>query len=268
MKYQVIYRTDGMAEIHSNRCNEIDWKAYPHHDRVDAANPYGAAVEAWSHEDQAAPDEFACTMTLLMECLAPRTDEVEIPDVPLRATLDTKVDILLSWAVEHGWAVTDQGQSFEFARDDEFIVCVFEGNRWDGAASAWTMESRSLRLPSQADALRRLAGRPEDVTERERKAREKRPTKRSVPFDDNDEDETILVMVKGHEIVWVNSFSGDEEIGVVPPDGTFSDGKREYTYNNHLALSVSSTGRRVLTFVDYLGTGFRSVALDAIVAVK
>lgn len=266
-KYQVIYRA-GQAEIHAPDCRDINWEGYEGEETLAAANPYGASVEAWSHE-KTGSDLLALAKSVFFPCLAPTgaASSVDIPEVGLRATLAEKIETTTDWAERHGWGVVDQGQSLEMTRGDEFIVAVWDINRWDGSGSAWTYDGRSVRLPALADALRRIAGEPEDVPEPgERRAPRRRPTKRSIPFDiEEDDDDTILDAVVGGTLIWVNSFTGGEESACVPPDG---ETKRGAAHNTHLSIAESSAGRRILTFVDYMGTGFRSVALDALVAVK
>jgi len=270
VKYQVIYR-DGRAEIHGKSCRDILWADYEGDDMVDAANPYGAAVDAWAHESPGG-DAYALEHTVFLPCLAERArPTVEIPKIGMRDSLDRKIDVTRAWAEEHGWDVVDRGQSLELSRDAEFIVAVWELNAWDSVLSAWTMDSYSLRLGSLADALRRIAGHPADVieaAEEPRRRRQKRPTRRNIPFGLDDDEDEILDAVVGGTLVWVNSFSGEEETAVIPPDSSVDAKGVEKIHNRHLKISTSSTGRRILMFVDYMGTGFRSVALDALVAVK
>jgi hypothetical protein len=85
---------------------------------------------------------------------------------------------------------------------------------------------------------------------------------RNLPFDpDTSPDDVVLTAVIGKTVHWENSLSGGMESARV--------GRRAVSPHTH--LRATSTGRRVLTFVDdrgNAGTGFRSVALDSIVRVR
>lgn len=259
MKFQLAYRGD-VVEIHHARCREIGWGRNVRGAVIDAPNPYGAAVDAWSHKHPEG-DALVFTNATFFPCLAAPSreapPETEIPAVGLRDSLETKVDVAVAWAEEHNWDVKDLGQSLELSRGDEFLVMAWDGNRWDSTMSAWTFDGRTTRMPSMSDALRRIAGHPEDAAEPEaRKKPERRPTMRSVPFALDDLEVEILAAVAGRKLVWLNSLTGEEETASVMERG------------KQTKLSESSSGRRILTFCDSGGTGYRSVALDALIAVK
>lgn len=266
-KYQVAYRgwrtPEEIVEVHHARCRDIEWNGQRKGGALlEAANAYGAAVAAWSHK-KTGDDSLVFARTEFFPCLAQGKAQktVQVPSFGLRDSLEAKVEGTAAWAEEHDWDVKDLGQSLELTRDDEFLVCAWDGNRWDGSLSNWTFDGRSIRMASHSDALRRIAGHPEDVPgAEERKKPVRQPTMRNVPFDiDGAYDHEIVEAVAGRRLVWLNSMTGEEESANVPPSG------------RQTRVHVSSTGRRILTFCDYAGnasTGYRSVALDALVAVK
>ena len=261
MKFQVVYR-DGNAEIHRASCRDISWDAGVQGAEVEAPNPYGAAVAAWSHK-KTGNDQLVFDATRFFTCLTARTasPSVIVPAIGPRVPLEDKILVTATWAEEHGWDVKDLGQSLELTRGYEFLVCTWVQNRWDASASTWTMDGQSARLGALVDALRTIAGHPpapNGLNGEPRRNPTKRPTQRNIPFDiDGDYDQEILGAVAGRTIVWVNSLDGEEKMAAIPAKP-----------GPHTKIELSSAGRRILVFVDAMGTGFRSVALDTLVAVK
>jgi hypothetical protein len=177
MKFQVICRTDGSVEVHARDCREVTWENYYSDGIVDAANPFGAAVETLGGDERAAFD------ALLFPCLAP-----------------------------------------------------------DYAAP---------------EALRRP----------------RRPTRRAVPFDPADSaDPEVIDACTGKRLKWVNGHTDREEDARLYPEGPHEkliSGRVVTSYpHNHTKITVAADGRRILNFLDAGGTGFRAVALDAIVSVR
>ena len=260
MKFQVVYR-DGSAEIHRASCRDISWDAGVQGAEVEAPNQYGAAVAAWSHK-KTGNDRLVFDATRFFTCLATRqtSPSVAVPTIGPRVPLEDKIQITTEWAEKHGWDVKDLGQSLELTRENEFLVLTWDVNRWDASASTWTMDGQSARLAALVDALRTIAGHPpaaNGLNGEPRRNPTKRPTQRNIPFDiDGDYDQEIIARTAGGRLVWVNSLTGEEETAQVPKEG------------RHTKIELSSAGRRILVFVDAMGTGFRSVALDTLVAVK
>ena len=113
---------------------------------------------------------------------------------------------------------------------------------------------------------------PED-----RPRRGRRPTRRAVPFDpDDDADAAVIEACMGRTVTWIGDIGGEEEYGTLYPEGPHVKvvDRREITSfpHNYTSITVSSTGRRVLNFLHRgdrkVGACFRSVALDTIVSVK
>lgn len=89
----------------------------------------------------------------------------------------------------------------------------------------------------------------------------------NLPFDpDGDDDETVLECLFGRKITWRNSYTNGEESASVPKEGARAKNGRLSNIQTHLTETID--GRRILTFVDAGGTGFRSVALETIMVVK
>jgi hypothetical protein len=89
---------------------------------------------------------------------------------------------------------------------------------------------------------------------------------RPLPFDpQKDDDETILAWCIGRKVVWWNSIARDMDDAKLYPDGR--DPETGKLFNRQTKIHASKTGRRILTFCAVNG-GFRSVALDTILAVR
>lgn len=108
--------------------------------------------------------------------------------------------------------------------------------------------------------------------------RPRRPTRRAVPFDpDESADPEVIGACYGKRVTWVSEISGQEEYGVLYPEGPYDKildkGRVITTYpHNYTTITVSTAGRRVLNFLHRgdrgTDTQFRAVALETIVSVK
>lgn len=103
----------------------------------------------------------------------------------------------------------------------------------------------------------------------------KRELNHKVPFDvEATNDEDVIVQLRGHKVVWLNTLTGKEEEGRVPPevrtkkmrDGTFKEIVDTSTAIT-LSRSEDTLGRRMLNFCDP-GMGYRSLFLDALRQVR
>lgn len=110
-----------------------------------------------------------------------------------------------------------------------------------------------------------------------RPRRQRRPTRRAVPFDpDDDADAAIIEACLGRRVTWRSDITDKEEYGVLYPEGPHIkviQGREITSYpHNYTTIGISSTGRRILNFLHRgdrsVGACFRSVALDTIVSVK
>jgi len=90
----------------------------------------------------------------------------------------------------------------------------------------------------------------------------------SVPFDPAaDRDDEILAELYGRVVVWRNNLSGATEQAQVLPLEQTVRGER-VRGSRQTRMSTTLTGRRIVTFCDGGGEGFRSLALDSILQVK
>lgn len=72
MKLQVVVKESGTVEVHSRTCKEIDWEGYFSDGLVEAANPFGAAIETTKGDEREALAEV-----LYFPCLAPGYESPE-----------------------------------------------------------------------------------------------------------------------------------------------------------------------------------------------
>jgi hypothetical protein len=242
------------------------------------ANTAGDLVlEVAERTARSVPDAFSNTLFHSCATFPGRVVlEPQTPSLSRGASLDDKVRALVDCAGANGWDIADHGQSLEFSRGAEFISAVFEGNAWDAMTSVWVNLGRTLRLPNLNAALSRLTGRPEDVPPPGRPGRRagavKRATEPYMPFDLTDDDEVIMLSCIGRELVWLNSFSGEEERAYIAPteyrEAVVKGRKvQQKVTNRHTRVHKNGAGRRMITFVEH-GGGFRTVALDSLVAVR
>lgn len=118
-------------------------------------------------------------------------------------------------------------------------------------AFSWTTFAECASLP-------RALGRP---------PKDRRLLAVKIPFDPQAaEDFEILAKVAGRKLVWINSISGEQESARVAAED-YRNPKTGSAPAAYTHISYSSEGRRILTFVDQAGTGYRSVGVDSIVQV-
>jgi hypothetical protein len=249
MKLRIV-RSRGKIDVHAFDCTEI---GRGREEAIEAQNAIGT-VEALAAK--VASIRFASCV----DFAAPEDESAPIPRVPPRASLDVKVDMISTWAEEHGWEVDDQGQTVILTREageegPELIRLVFNAKSYDSRASRYVFRGIADPLITLDVVMARLAGKPGEAV-----SAAKRRTRKSLPFNpDAAEDIEVLDAVYGRTIVWNNTLTGGEESGHVPAP---QKGVKSQT-----RLHASSTGRRMLTFCDG-GRNFRTVALDSLVAVK
>mgnify|MGYP001064835792 CR=1 FL=1 len=102
--------------------------------------------------------------------------------------------------------------------------------------------------------------------------RQKRPTRRHVPFDpESSTDAEIVDACIGRRLKWISTISGDEETAVLYPDGPYlksiAKGVTVETHPHlHTSITRGSNGRRSLNFIE-MGGNYRSVGVETIVSV-
>lgn len=98
---------------------------------------------------------------------------------------------------------------------------------------------------------------------------------RKLPFDPMSElDDNVVAHLRGRKIIWRNSITGLYESGLVPRaerdvktrDG-FKTVEDKATFIS-LSKSEETLGRRILSFCDATGAGYRSLFVDALVQVR
>lgn len=89
------------------------------------------------------------------------------------------------------------------------------------------------------------------------------------PIDEEDysvlKDEELIKYLCGCRITWYNTLADQIEMAVVPERKiVFIQGKKFLRTNPNISISRSKTGRRIFTFPDSHGGGFRSMAVSDI----
>jgi len=170
--------------------------------------------------------------------------------------VNDKLDRFVSAARRHGWDIEVDGESVEALRGDEVLLVVWDNGRWQSYDSSYTEGDKERTVHNLAKALRILAEPPFVNGYR-----------KYVPFSvDGADDEEVFDAVIGRRLTWLNSLTNELENARLLPDGRSP--KTGKPHHIHTHLSESSAGRRILNFVDADGSGFRSVALDALVRVR
>jgi len=170
--------------------------------------------------------------------------------------LNEKLERVISAARRNGWEVECDGGAVEAMRGDEVLIVVWEDGRWQRYESSYTEGNHERMVGSMSTALKILAEPPFVNGYR-----------KYVPFSvDGATDEEVFDCVIGKRLTWLNGLTDELEYARLLPDGRSP--KTGKQYHMHTNLSESSEGRRILTFVDADGSGFRSVALDALIRVR
>lgn len=172
----------------------------------------------------------------------------------------------------------DEGITLTLTRGDESMQIT-----WDGRGSlvhplVYTLSGiKEVKLRNVAAALRVIADKP-NYTRRVGVRRERQapavPENVPLPFDiELATDEEIIKAVRGKKLTWLNEMAGEYETGMVPdakrvevPDG---NGGRKFVRrtSRNITMSVSSEGRRILTF-PAVNEQYRSLHLDRLVQIK
>lgn len=129
-------------------------------------------------------------------------------------------------------------------------------DRYFSADESWyeLVDVRKKVLSNQAEAVRFVKANPDYTFARDEDGRKALITN---VFDFSDyEDKEIIGTLAGRKLTWTNRLTQEHEIGHVPPRGKWT------------SIGIASTGRKFVTFADSDGTGFRSVALEAIIKIK
>jgi len=200
--------------------------------------------ESWAYflELDECTFEEAAEWTVLANCCPPDINE--------------KMDRFIAAARRHGWEIEVDDETVEALRGDEVLLVIWNGGRWEPYDSSYTEGDKEKMVPNLATALRILAEPPFVNGHR-----------KFVPFSvDGATDEEVFDAVIGRRLTWLNSLTNELENARLLPDGRSP--KTGKPYHIHTHLTESSEGRRILTFVDQDGSGFRSVALDALIRVR
>lgn len=105
-----------------------------------------------------------------------------------------------------------------------------------------------------------------------------RQLNRKVPFDPETEEAAIVIAkIRGRKLVWRNALSNGYEEGRVPPEirqakvkgspGEFREIIDTTTFISN-SKAEGTLGRRILSFCDETGEGYRALFLDALVQVR
>lgn len=163
-------------------------------------------------------------------------------------------------------------KEFSWTEDYGGDIIVDAPNLWSAAVEAWNHDTEPEYLACSftifAECL--MPG----YVPGEPRPRQKRPTRRHVPFDPaHSTDAEIIEACMGKRVKWVNAISGDEQSADLFPDGphtkSISKGFVVETHpHKYTTMTLSADGRRCLNFVDAGGYGFRSVGVETIVSVR
>jgi hypothetical protein len=167
-----------------------------------------------------------------------------------------KVQRFVDTAREHGWSVAFfSHEEVQARRGIELVMASWCGGRWDAEYAYYDIAGSERGLPNLA-AAERILEKPPFVG----------GFRKSVPFDpDGATDDEILDACTDKTLTWLNTLTNDTETARMPPDDRNPRTGRRY--HEHTKFTETTAGRRVLTFVDANGTGFRSVALDSLLRV-
>jgi len=184
-----------------------------------------------------------------------------------------KADRFAAEAHERGWDTTTKvsktGRTVRVIADrgvEEITIDWREGAFVPDTCEYRFGETNRKRLVNARSALRRMEDQPDlkKITKEDRMA----VIVASVPFDPAaDRDDEILAELYGRVVVWRNNLSGATEQAQVLPLEQTVRGER-VRGSRQTRMSTTLTGRRIVTFCDGGGEGFRSVALDSILQVK
>jgi len=184
-----------------------------------------------------------------------------------------KADRFAAEAHERGWDTTTKvsktGRTVRVIADrgaEEITIDWREGAFVPDTCEYRFGETNRKRLVNARSALRKMEDQPDlkKITKEDRMA----VIVASVPFDPAaDRDDEILAELYGRVVVWRNNLSGATEQAQVLPLEQTVRGER-VRGSRQTRMSTTLTGRRIVTFCDGGGEGFRSVALDSILQVK
>jgi len=184
-----------------------------------------------------------------------------------------KADRFAAEAHERGWDTTTKvsktGRTVRVIADrgaEEITIDWREGAFVPNTCEYRFGEAVCKRLVNARSALRKMEDQPDlkKITKEDRMA----VIIASVPFDPAaDRDDEILAELYGRVVVWRNNLSGATEQAQVLPLEETVRGER-VRGSRQTRMSTTRTGRRIVTFCDGGGEGFRSVALDSILQVK
>jgi len=189
-----------------------------------------------------------------------------------------KADRFAAEAHERGWDTTTKvsktGRTVRVIADrgaEEITIDWREGAFVSSTCEYRFGESFAKRLMNARSALRKMEDQPDLKRIARRAAKEDRVAVivASVPFDPAvDRDDEVLAELYGRVVVWRNNLSGSTEQAMVLPLERRNDRGERVRASRHTHMSTTLTGRRIVTFCDGGGEGFRSVALDSILQVK
>lgn len=227
------------------------------------------------HAEEVSPDCPNCAEEQAAEEAAevaqrPATKKISNNSVKMEMS-KAKARKLLADAQGFGWDVFRWDEDAELERFAMHLRNEATGESIDIAWSAGVCEphipyshaGRIIKLKNASAARKRMSQEPDVIAPRRSRPspnedgteRAARVLQRSVPFDmASASEKDIFAAVAGRKIVWINSISG------LPEEATVT-GKKQIRIVNGAA------GRPILTFVDAFMTGFRSVALEAILQV-
>ena len=185
-----------------------------------------------------------------------------------------KADRFAAEAHERGWDTTTKvsktGRTVRVIADrgaEDITIDWREGAFVPGTCEYRFGEAVCKRLVNARSALRKMEDQPDlkKITKEDRMA----VIIASVPFDPAaDRDDEILAELYGRVVVWRNNLSGATEQAQVLPLERRNDRGERVRGSRQTRMSTTRTGRRIVTFCDGGGEGFRSVALDSILQVK
>lgn len=193
-----------------------------------------------------------------------KPSDVTPPRISRRDSIAVKVDTISTWAEENDWDVTDTGAVIILHRDSgatEAIRLTFDGNRFVPKESGYTCGSLIELLPDLDVVMLRISGDPGAPMSAARRRKANLPWAR----DSTDEEIVDFLIAHGAKVTWINSVTGGEEQAVVPM--MMLDEKGIEFGSKQTKIGMSKSGRRILTFCDGLGGGYRSVCIDQILEV-
>lgn len=188
---------------------------------------------------------------------------------------------LLADAREVGWDLkefreVEEDERFELdlwnEETTETICVAWEDGVWQHPA-VYEHDGRKINLRNASHARKRMAMPPDLVLQRRpgRNSEERtaRIIARRVPFDPEDTNEAELrECLGGKKLVWINTISGLPEEAVVPGGNPNPvKGKPTPPGGKQFQIVNGEAGRPILRFVDPYTTGYRAVALEAILQV-